>query len=228
MKGALIAILFMTSAPFLGAFGQAFNLADREILLLQDGTQVELVQRYDELHRYYYLPANICVSRKKDNTPEISFLAVREHEKGPIIKGILHFLLCWGLTREQLNEAENLLRTKDESALIMGAIPLRGRQELNLPLFYAPKGNSYVDHLNAYRQSSASVPTYPGGKWAASHYFPASAAKDIQEVLGNPAKWGDSTVRFSWYSEAHQREIYIEKKLKTLFNREILNNSIRP
>lgn len=64
-------------------------------------------------NEYYYLPTNIRLAKKPDGTPEFLFVKYtteRDASSGGVNGAILHFLVEWGLTPEQIKQAEAKLR----------------------------------------------------------------------------------------------------------------------
>jgi len=94
-------------------------------ITLSDGMQVKTYKKWNSFdeddQEYYHLPVNLRMGTTKDNQPQFSFL---EYGDGTTEPGaIVHFLITWGLTKNQLNETQDSLRNVlGEEARLMGAV----------------------------------------------------------------------------------------------------------
>ena len=83
---------------------------------------------------YYYLPGNPKISRDPDGTPKFSmirFVTDKTKESGGADGAILHFLVEYGLTKQQQQEVAKLLKKKVKNAKLKGAVPLEVGAEGN-------------------------------------------------------------------------------------------------
>ena len=69
----------------------------------------------DYTGEYYYLPANLRLSKRTDSTPEFLFLKYTTEETveaGGVQGALMHFLMEWGLTADQEKELQAKLTVK--------------------------------------------------------------------------------------------------------------------
>ena len=164
---------------------------DYEDITLSDGLEVRVHKKWglgNDGNQYYYVPVNLQFATTKHKEPEFSFM---EYKDGETIAGaIMHFLISWGLTKDQLNEAQDsLLVTKGEDARLMGAvIP----EVVDADNGFAIEGkSSLVKILNRARVSVGKTPTMPHTKIAASFQFSQKDSKIFHSALkdnGNELK----------------------------------------
>ncbi|TVZ14877.1 hypothetical protein [Maribacter sp. MAR_2009_72] len=154
-----------------------------EDITLSDGLDIRVHKKWgltNDDNQYYYLPVNLQFSTTKDKEPEFSFL---EYKEGEITAGaIMHFLISWGLTKNQLNEAqESLVAIKGEDARLMGAVipavvdgdngfTIEGKSQL-------------VQILKGTRASVGTTPTMSNTKIATSFQFNEEEAKILADAL---------------------------------------------
>lgn len=97
-------------------------------IVLDDGTKVNLIGKALSMeasqtiygtnkasNEYYYLPANLRLSQKADGTPEFLFVKYtteKDASAGGVQGALIHFLVEWGLTADQLKQAELKLKSK--------------------------------------------------------------------------------------------------------------------
>ena len=98
---------------------QILDYQNKVEIVLNDGTHVILYGKARPLNNtptgeYYYLPVGLRLSRRADGTPEFLFLKYtteQRAEAGGEQGGLIHFLMEWGLTPDQLKEAQEKLVT---------------------------------------------------------------------------------------------------------------------
>jgi len=153
---------------------------------------------------YYYLPANLGLSKKSNGIPEFLFAKYTTEEKadaGGVQGAILHALFKWGLTPEQQKEAEKNLRAQltklkasgnplykeisPENATINGAASLKS-------------GGSKFRVISATLQEeeqivSSSAPVLPGSKVAIA----AKMDKNEAQLLASTFEKGRSITDLS-------------------------------
>jgi hypothetical protein len=109
---------FLLAAFCMTGLAQTLDFQNKVTITLDDGTTVTLFgarSMSEEFSRdYYYLPANLRLSKKKDDnkTPEFLFLKYTTDERGSVQGALLHFLMEWGLTPQQEEELQNKLTAK--------------------------------------------------------------------------------------------------------------------
>lgn len=109
---AVLAAAAVTPSPLPAQV--ALDEESRVDLVLDDGTNVVLLgaakgigDRSAQLD-YYYLPTGLRLSKTPDDRPQFLLMNYRT-EAGDVQGGVLHFLMEWGLTKAQLDEAQTQL-----------------------------------------------------------------------------------------------------------------------
>ncbi len=109
-----IALALAFAAPWAGA----------EVLLdaepIQAGSVLLFRDHADE-HGYHYMPLAPRISTWPDGTPKFSFIQYVRTGK-EITGGILHFLCTFGLTKEEISQAERELARIDRDGKILGPV----------------------------------------------------------------------------------------------------------
>ncbi len=114
LAAGLLALVATSAASPPLAAQVALDEENRVDLVLEDGTNVVLLGAAkgigDQSTRidYYYLPTGLRLSRTPDGRPQFLLMNYRT-ETGDLQGGVLHFLMQWGLTKAQLNEAQTQL-----------------------------------------------------------------------------------------------------------------------
>jgi len=119
LHGGLLLLLALGIAFLATGAAQAQTLdgENKVTVVLDDGTAVTMYGRAQTLSpnftgEYFYLPANLRLSKKLDGeTPEFLFLKYTT-EKGDAEGALMHFLMEWGLTPQQEQEAQTKLAAK--------------------------------------------------------------------------------------------------------------------
>jgi hypothetical protein len=177
----LCAGLIMLQVQNLNA--QVVDYQNKVELVLSDGTHVILYGKAKSLNNtytgeYYYLPTGLRLSKRSDGIPEFLFLKYtteKRTEAGGEQGGIIHFLMEWGLTSEQLQEAQTklvemitqLAKTPGspykgiQNPKIMGAVDVYTEDE-SFRIISA----SLQDKESAKLITSGSAPILPGSKAA--------------------------------------------------------------
>lgn len=102
------------------AGAQILDFQNKLSIPLDDGTTITLYGKAKKLSNeftgeYYYLPANLRLSKRPDGTPEFLFLKYTTEERtdaGGVQGALMHFLMEWGLTAEQESALEGKLEEK--------------------------------------------------------------------------------------------------------------------
>ena len=108
-------------------------------LKLKDGTTVRCypaATRDPEKtsNNYYYLPTNPHISKHPDGMPKFSmirFVTDKTKEEGGVEGAVLHFMVEYGLTKEQQDETAKLLKKRFKNAVLKGAVNLEVGAEGN-------------------------------------------------------------------------------------------------
>jgi hypothetical protein len=162
---------------------QVLDYQNKVEIVLNDGTHVILYGKAKALNNtyigeYYYLPVGLRLSRRADGTPEFLFLKYtteQRAEAGGEQGGLIHFLMEWGLTPAQLQEAQTKLVAKItdlakaprspykgiQNPKIMGAVDVYTEDE-SFRIISA----SLNDPDDARLVTSGSAPILPGSKAA--------------------------------------------------------------
>lgn len=162
---------------------QVLDYQNKVEIVLSDGTHVILFGKAKSLNNtytgeYYYLPVGLRLSRRADATPEFLFLKYtteQRAEAGGEQGGLIHFLMEWGLTPAQLQEAQAKLvpMVADlakaprspykgiQNPKIIGAVDVYTEDE-SFRIISA----SMSDPESARLITSGSAPTLPGSKAA--------------------------------------------------------------
>jgi hypothetical protein len=162
---------------------QVVDYQNKVEIVLKDGTHVILYGKAKSLNNtytgeYYYLPVGLRLSRRTDGTPEFLFLKYtteQRAEAGGEQGGLIHFLMEWGLTPVQLQEAQTklvemigqLAKTPGspykgiQNPTILGAVDVYTEDE-SFRIISA----SLSDPESARLVTSGSAPILPGSKAA--------------------------------------------------------------
>ena len=184
-------LLFLAAMP--GREGRPASVEGQAIAVrLADGTAVAVVAvRGIEEHRYRYLPARLSLSRRRDSIPEFSFLPYRQNDTSAIDGAVMHLLLRWGLSREQEEELQQLIRNEfDTIGVVDGALTVRpAREEKSWEI---TSTGALGTILNRGVSSAGHIPVTPGSKFAVSFRFDGQDATLMAEALrGKRGAWGE-------------------------------------
>lgn len=192
MKQVINILILIFFCPVIG-LSQNLDTAVGVDITLSDGLQIKTYKKWNSIdeddQEYYYLPVNLRMGATKDNQPEFSFL---EYDGGAIESGaIVHFLITWGLTKNQLNETQDSLRTaKGEYARLMGAVM---PEAVNPDVGFTIDGKSdLVEILNRSITGIGKTIEMPNAKIAASFQLNKNDAK----VFGNALKSNDKELKY--------------------------------
>ncbi len=175
--------------------GPVFNVLQAQLpsaveLTLSDGTPLRLYREAGlspTSTAYYYLPANLRISTA-DGYSEFSFMTYRDDSLAPIRGGIMHLLLVWGLTPEQLTEAEHLLFSKaDSSAMIAGSLFMDA--DPAHPGFEIISDSPLAQMLRRSFKNAGGTPLNAGAKIAAAFSFSAEDAEAWNDALNQPSNF---------------------------------------
>lgn len=162
---------------------------------LEDGTKVILYGKANTRNNaftgeYYYLPVNLHLSKRPDGTPEFLFLKYTTEERadaGGVQGALMHFLMEWGLTAGQENEAQTKLKEKladlannpgspyrkVTSPKVMGAADVFVDSEKSFRIISA----TLTDEGMADVVASGMAPPLPGAKAAVAAKLDKNAAQ---------------------------------------------------
>ncbi|HYU10558.1 MAG TPA: hypothetical protein VEK77_14370 [Gemmatimonadales bacterium] len=194
---SLLAVVGLIVAPRLVA-AQLFDDNNRYTIRLHDGTQVVLVGVAPPLgsstptNQYYYLPTNLRLSRSaRDSAPEFLFLKYTT-DTGGVQGGLLHFLMEWGLTAAQQQEAQQRLNEVRPRGQVLGAaqVGLGGENGtfriISATLSDPSRTRSVV--------MSKDAPILPGDRVAAAANLDAAGASLLEATFGSTRTITDVSV----------------------------------
>jgi len=152
----------------------ALDEEKREEVTLADGTHVILMARALSIGEtatsdYYYLPtpSMLRLASGPDGRPQFLLLKYNS-ESGDVQGGLLHFLMEWGLTREQILEAQKLLNEQDNCRECTKRV--RGAARLENPgdgdSFRIISATLSSDQFTRSLVSSGRAPVLPAGRVA--------------------------------------------------------------
>jgi hypothetical protein len=152
----------------------ALDEEKREEVTLADGTHVILMARALSIGErvtsdYYYLPtpSMLRLASGPDGRPQFLLLKYNT-ESGDVQGGLLHFLMEWGLTRAQLDEAQKLLNDQDNCRECTKRV--RGAARLENPgegeSFRIISATLSSEQFTRSLVSSGRAPILPGGRVA--------------------------------------------------------------
>jgi hypothetical protein len=161
---------------------------------------------------YYYAPANTRLSTGANGLPEFSFFRwvenVRSGAKDPEAReggggGIIHALVTFGVTKEQLADAQLALRRLVPGAKIVGPIVPKSGTFSIISTMQDPKdpNNKFSNQVLGL----GSAPLLDGEKAAVSIKLTQHGAKVMWEQFQTPAP--DLTFQFEWTVEGFRGPI---------------------
>jgi len=175
--------------------GQSASRQSHVNITLSDSTEVHLFADQDGdvvSSSFYYLPANMRLSYR-DSIPEFSFMAYDKNGDGENDGGIMHILLTWGLTKQQLFEAEEKLKIwTDSTAVIMGCSMVENNQ------FSMDMKTELAEILERSLRSKGSAPVFSGGKMALSYMFSKEDIKRMEQILMDQKILKETIVKFDF------------------------------
>lgn len=127
-----VAALAAAGAAPRGALALVLDDENRVTLTLEDGTNLSLLGEATSTpgvksRNYYYLPTNLRLGSRPDRTPEFLFMkftSEKRADQGGVSGAIVHFLMQWGLTPAQEEEARQKLKQRFRDAKLLGAVPV--------------------------------------------------------------------------------------------------------
>ncbi|MDY8138113.1 hypothetical protein [Aquimarina sp. 2201CG5-10] len=175
--------IFLFAYSFCG-FAQVLDIEKGIRIALSDSSEVQLYKKIDAFdensQEYYYLPTHLKFSTSKDKAPEFSLLMYEEENKN---KGaILHFLVSWGLAKEQLEEVDLALKNaKGEDARLMGAvIPELDQEQTQL---YIKGASPLVSILNNSITAIGKTTVFPNSKIAGSFKLNSEESQTFNKAI---------------------------------------------
>lgn len=217
---ALCLMLFYNNS----IFGQLLNYDNKVDLVLSDGTNLVLYGADAKPNEYYYLPVNLRLAKRPDGVPEFLFLKYTTEQRadaGGVQGAIMHFLMEWGLTPEQLADAQkkietlfgygtrrvyygknskgvavykNLANSKDKP-IIKGAVELQIEKENSFKIVSAIMEDKTMTKSIV---SSGKAPLIPGGKVAAAASFDKNGAQLMASTFEKSRSIADLSIALNY------------------------------
>ena len=190
----------------LSGHSQNLDEGSRNEIVLRNGTKVILYKAHegDGEKTYSYLPVNMRLS-VRDGRPEISLLKFSEEGHAG---AILHFLLTWGLSEQDREEANVLLNLKLRDTVFVAGPAMVDAA----PQSFLITGNDrLVGIMNKTLRQNSQVPLFPGSKLAASFRFEGADAEYLEEIIGDRNKAISGEIRMFFIYNTMVREGFISK-----------------
>jgi hypothetical protein len=184
-----LALLVVAACSLVPRFVAAQILDDRNryTFQLHDGTQVVVVGAAPALgsdtptDKYYYMPTNLRLARGRDSAPEFLFLKYTS-DTGGISGGILHFLMEWGLTASQQQEAQQKLTELRPRGQLMGAAQVSAGENGSFRIISAIGADAARTRSLV---SSKDAPIVPGDRAVAALSLDPAGASLFEATFGN-------------------------------------------
>lgn len=212
---ALVLLVILVCAAQITASAVVLDDENQLSIILSGGMNVRLLGEATSTpgvksHNYYYLPVNLRLSARPDGTPEFLFLKFTTEQRGGVSGGLMHFLMEWGLTPELEAELKTKLRALDESAQLMGAVPLQADGESGS--FQIVSATLSDRTLTPTVVTSGKAPLVPGGKVAAAARLSADGAQLLAATLERARSITDASlaVNYSYATLAPAARGFIE------------------
>ena len=144
--------------------------------------------------RIYLLPTSLQLS-ENNGIPEFSYQEYTNRKSTSPDGAILHFLITWGPTKNQLRElALHAKKQYGEDALLVGALYL----EADRSALKISNKTSIGKILNASLKSKGSPPTTMQGKMALSFHIRKENVKIMGEAIKRTTKLSGSTISINY------------------------------
>lgn len=166
----------------------------KQEITLSNGAKVYLFQEKNNPNSIYFLPTALQLSENND-APEFSYQEYT-NEGSPSPDGaIFHFLITWGLTKQQLEELA--IRAREcygETALLAGALYL----EAATSGLTINNQTAVGKILNASLKSKGSPPTTSSGKMALSFHVQKENVNVMSDAIKKPAKLSGTVISIDY------------------------------
>lgn len=180
---------------------QTLDGENRLALVLNDGTQVILYGKAGSrtgvrTNDYYYLPTNLRLSKNSAGEPEFVFLKYvtdAREDAGGVSGALMHFLMEWGLTEQQLKEAKEKLKQLKPGAQLLGPAAVETNGERSFEVKSATL-SSQGQTLNI----SGSAPVFPGGKVVTAAKMDKYAAQLLVNTFDKATSDVSLVLRFNY------------------------------
>ncbi len=157
-------------------------------------------------HKYYYVPDQPRLATRSDGTPEFTFIKYTKTDS-TTRGGVIHFLVTWGFTDNELRSAESALKSVDTEAKLAGPVPFK---EGTFQIISATAGKDGIFNRRIVGEGKA--PLLPGQKAAVSIALTEEGASLLWESFQNPTS--DVSVqyvlKFSGITPAFQAKLKVD------------------
>lgn len=157
-------------------------------------------------HKYYYVPDQPRLATRSDGTPEFTFIKYTKTDS-TTRGGVIHFLVTWGFTDNELRSAESALKSVDTEAKLAGPVPFK---EGTFQIISATAGQDGIFSRRIVGEGKA--PLLPGQKAAVSIALTEEGASLLWESFQNPTS--DVSVqyvlKFSGITPAFQAKLKVD------------------
>ena len=159
----------------------------KQTLVLKNGVKLNCYKSHstnvNTNDSYYYLPTNIHFSITKTGDKSYSLIVYKDNNR-EIKGGIMHWLVTWGLTNKQKEEAQLLLKSKvGGKAKLMGAV--LSEKDNSKQDFEIRGTNELSKVLNRSMVNRGNVPLIPNSKIAIAFKFSKEDAQNIDDFFVN-------------------------------------------
>jgi len=204
-RGAMAALVLLVALIAPKAFAVTLDDDNRKSYTLAGDVTVNLIAQAGDrpgtkTNIYYYLPVNLRLSKRVDNTPEFLFLKYtteKRAEQGGMSGGLMHFLVEWGLTVEQRAEVEKMLKKDDPKATLAGAVQLEGDTD-GTGSFQIISGTLSDDKMTPKLITSGRAPLVPGDKAAAAARLSPEGAQLLAATFEKSRSITDVTAQLNF------------------------------
>ena len=152
-------------------------------------------------NRFYYLPTNLRLARKQDNStiPQFLYLKFFNDRMSQKAKrqsgGLLHFIVEWGLTKQQTKEAETELQKKIPSAKLLGPAEVFPADDDSFRIISASIKDGETNNKVV---KSGGAPLLPGSKASVSAILDNTSSQLLAGSLEKTRSIGDLDVELSY------------------------------
>lgn len=199
---AVATVLAMAATP--PAHAVVLDDENRLTVTLADNTAITLIGVAGasgdvKTDQYYYLPANLHLSKRTDGVPEFLFLKFTTEKRadaGGINGGLMHFLMEWGLSAAQETELRDKLKQVAPKAVLMGVVPMETQGDAGS--FQILSATMSDNKLTTAMVQSGKAPLVPGGKAAAAARLSAEGAQLLAATFEKQRSISDVSIEMNF------------------------------
>jgi hypothetical protein len=176
----------------------------RTEIVLDDGTTVTLYAEAgsragQSTNNYYFLPFDMRLSARPDETPEFlftEFITEESADQGGLSGALMHFLVTWGPTPDKQSELETKLQQRVEDATLMGAVPMEVTADTGS--FRIVSATLSDGELSPSQITSGRAPAFPGGRAAAAARLGPEGAQLMKSSFTDTSSIADLSLVFDY------------------------------